>query len=76
MKIKHSVSSSHLQTMGDFFAKKALYEETNFLRQIYGGKFYIGTNNQIMQGGKKIFTNAFFNNLKIFPSHGGRYTWK
>ena len=38
MKIKHSVSSSHLQTMGDFFAKKALYEETNFLRQIYGGK--------------------------------------
>ena len=42
LKIKHSVTSP---------PKKALHEGTNFFGQIFLGMFYMGTNNQIMQGG-------------------------
>ena len=38
--------------MGNFFRKKALHGGTNFFGQIYGGTFYMGTNDQIMQGEK------------------------
>ena len=41
LKIKHSVTSP---------PKKALHEGTNFFGQIFLGMFYMGTNNQIMQG--------------------------
>ena len=34
-----------------FSAKKTLHWGTNVLGQIYGGMFYMGTNDQIMQGG-------------------------
>ena len=37
---------------GMLFHEKALHGGTNFLGQIYGGMFYMGTNDQIMQGGK------------------------
>ena len=40
------------------------------------GMFYMGTNDQIMQGGRKSFTNAFSSNLntvnlRIFPAMVG-----
>ena len=43
------------------------------------GLFYMGSNDQIMQGGTKSFTNTFSSNLnsvnlKIFHGHGGRHT--
>ena len=39
----------------------------------------VRNNDEIMQGGKKSFTNAFSSNLntvnlKISPEHGGRHT--
>ena len=52
MKIKHSVSSPPYKVWINFFRKKALHGGTNFLWQIYGAMFYMGTNDQIMQGGK------------------------
>ena len=51
LKIKHSVSSSSYKVWGNFFHKKALHGGTNFFWQIFGGIFYMGTNDQIMQGG-------------------------
>ena len=37
--------------MGNFFRKKALHGGAIFLGQIFWGIFYMGTNDQIMQGG-------------------------
>ena len=51
MKIKHSVSSPPAK-YGECFRKKALLGRIHFLEQIYGRMFYMGTNDQIMQGGK------------------------
>ena len=53
-------------------------EEQSFLGKFMGGLFYMGSNDQIMQRGRKSFTNAFSSNLnsvnlKFFPSHGGKY---
>ena len=53
-KIKHSVSSAPPKVWGEFFLKKALNEGTNFFGQIYGGMLYMRTNDQIMQGGRKV----------------------
>ena len=47
-----------LQSMGNFFCKKALHEETDVFGEIYwgGGEgqgiFYMEANDQIMQRGK------------------------
>ena len=45
-----------------------------------GGVFYMVTNNHVMQGERKSFTNAFSSNLitksEKFPIHGGRHNWK
>ena len=57
MKIKHSVSSPPYEVWGDF-RKKALHGGTNVLLQIYGAMFYMGTNNQIMQG-RKLMVKKF-----------------
>ena len=54
MKIKHSVSSSPNKVWWNFFHKKPLDGATNFFEQIYGGMFYIGTKNQIIQEGRGI----------------------
>ena len=51
MKIQHSVSTLPYKVQGNIFSKKTLHWETNVLDLIYGGMFYMGTNDQIMQGG-------------------------
>ena len=53
--------------------------EQSFLGKFMGGLFYMGSNDQIMQGGRKSFANAFSSNLnsvnlKISPGHGVRDT--
>ena len=50
LKIKQSVSSTPYKVWGNFFHKKALHGVANFLGQIFQGMFYMGTNDQIMQG--------------------------
>ena len=76
--IKYGVSSP--QNYGrTFFLLKRIFMGEQFFGQIYGGLFYIGSNDQIMQRGRKSFTNAFFSNLnsvnlKFFPSHDGKHT--
>ena len=54
MKIKHNVSShpSLYKVLGNFFCKISWNRKTIFFGQIYGRMFYMGTNDQIMQGGK------------------------
>ena len=52
--------------------------EQTFLCKFMGVLFCMGTNDQIMQGGRESFTNAFSRNLntvnlKILPGHGGRH---
>ena len=54
MKIKHSVSSSPNKVWWNFFHKKPLDGATNFFEQIYGGMFYIGTKDQIIQEGRGV----------------------
>ena len=55
MKMKHSVSSPPYKAWGgELFCKKALHGETSIFGLIYGGMFYMETNDQIMQGGKLI----------------------
>ena len=51
LKIKHSVSSPPYKVWGNLFLKQALHGGTNFFGQIFWGMFYMGTNDQIMQGG-------------------------
>ena len=72
VKIKHSLCSLH-QNMGGFFLQKALNWETNSFEKIYGGLFYMGTNDQIMQVGGKvlqmgcsIIRNAFYSKSENF----------
>ena len=50
MKIKYSVSSLPYKVLGKCYSKKDLHRGTNFSWQIYGGMFYMETNDQIMQG--------------------------
>ena len=62
---------------GTFFLKKLCMGNKLFWANLWG-MFYMGTKDQIMQG---CFTNAFSShpntvNLRIFPGHGGRSTWK
>ena len=54
VKIKHSVSSAPYKLCRNFFRKKVWHEGTNFFGQVYVGMFYMGTNDQIMQGEKLI----------------------
>ena len=49
--------------VGLFSLKKFFMGEQTFLGKFMGGLFYIGSNDQIIQGGWKIFTNAFSSNL-------------
>ena len=63
-----------------FSLKKPFHGEQTFWgKYMRGGGGYIGLNDQIMQGGRKSFTNAFTSNLNSvnlenFPGHGGRHT--
>ena len=47
--------------MGDFFLKKLCMAQI-FLGKFMGGMFYMGTNDQIIQG-EESFTNAFSSNM-------------
>ena len=85
MKIKHSVSSPTRKVWGNFFLKNLFMGKKCMVGR--GGvskymghilMFYIGTNDQIKQEGRKSFPNEFSSNLntvdlKIFPCHGGRH---
>ena len=82
MQIKHSISSPS-KVWGDLFLKKALHGwgDKLFWVNLWEGLFYMRINNQIMEWEKKSFTNAFpinLNtvNLKIFPGHSRRHTFK
>ena len=80
MKIKHSVSSPKKVWEEFFLLKKIFKVEQTFFGQFMEGLFYMGSHYH-MQGGRKSFTDAFSSNLnsvnlKIFPIHGGRHTWK
>ena len=72
MKIKHSGIKPSLplyKVWGNVFRKKALDGVTNVFGQIYGGMFYMGTNDQIMQGGK-LFVKVFQRSSQVsFSSH-------
>ena len=53
MKIKHSASSPPPIRYGGTFSEKELsMGQKTFFGKIYGGMFFIGTNDQIMQRGK------------------------
>ena len=49
MKIKQCLLSPY-KVWGNFFRKKVLHGGTSVFGQIYGEMFYVGTNDQIMQG--------------------------
>ena len=62
--------------MGDFFLKKLCMAQQTFLGKFMGGMFYMGTNDQIIQG-EESFTNAFSSNmnpvnLRIFLKVNGK----
>ena len=69
------VSPPHpFKSMRDFFLEKLCTGDRPFW-QIFGGMSYMGTNDQIMQGGNS-FTKAFSSNLttanlKFFPAMVG-----
>ena len=66
MKIKHSVSCSPTK-YGELFLWKSFALGTNLFRQIYGGIFYMGTNDQIMQG-RKLMVKRFQSSSQVsFP---------
>ena len=67
MKIKHSASTSPYKVWRNFFCKKVLHGETNFFGQIYGGMFYMWTNDQIIQGGKLMVKRLQKSSQVTFP---------
>ena len=73
MKIKHSVSFPLYKAWGKCFCKNVLHGETNFLGQIYGGMFYMETNDQIVHRGelgrvKLVFLSLFLTLLIYLKS--------
>ena len=69
LKIKQCLLPPRYRVWGNFFHKKALQGGTNFFGQIFGGMFFMGTNDQIMQGGK-LMVKRFQRSSQIsFSSH-------
>ena len=67
MKIKHRVSSPSFKVWGNFLRKKASHGGKHFFRKIYGGMFYMVTNDHIMLGGK-LMTEIFQRSCQVsFP---------
>ena len=52
MKIKNSISSPPTKHEETFFVKNLCMTEQTFWGQMYRGMFYMGTNDQILQGGE------------------------
>ena len=69
MKIKHSVSSPPAKYGETFCREKALHGGANFFGKIYGGMFYMGTNDQIMQGGKLMVKRFQMSSQVSFSFH-------
>ena len=69
LKIKHSVSSTPCNIWGKFFHKKVLHGETNVFGHIFGGMFYMVTNDQIRQGGKLMVKRFQRSSRVSFSSH-------
>ena len=69
MKIKHSGSSPPYRVWGTFFHRKALHGGTNVLGQFFLEMFYMGTNDQIMQGGELIVKRLERSSQVSFSSH-------
>ena len=69
LKIKHSVSCSPYKVQENFCHKKAFHRKTNFLGQIFWGMFYMGANDQIMQGGKLMVKKFQRSGQVSFSSH-------
>ena len=67
LKRKHSVSSPRYKVWRNLFHKKALHGRTNFFGKIFGEMFYMGTNDQIMQGGSW-WLSGFKARIKLFFS--------
>ena len=61
------VSPLPYKVWGNFFRKKALHGETNVFEKIYGRKFYIRTNDQIMKGGKLMVQRFQRSRQVVFP---------
>ena len=58
LKIKHSVSSPHYKVRGNVSHKKVLHGGINVFGQTFLGMFYMGTNDQIMQGENLMVTSS------------------
>ena len=54
LKINYSVSSSQKVWEDFFLLKKLFMEEQTFLSKFMGGLFYMGSNDQIVQAGRKV----------------------
>ena len=54
LKIKHCVFSPPYKIWGNFFHKNVLHGGASFFGQIFGGMLYMGTNDQVMQGGELV----------------------
>ena len=60
----HCLLSSN-KVWRNFFRKKALHGGTNFFGQIYRGMFYMGTNDQIVQGESLRLLRSFKDRVKL-----------
>ena len=69
LKINHSVSSRPYKVWGNVFDIKALHGGKNFFEEIFLGMFYMGTNDQIMQGGKLMVKRFQRSSQVSFSSH-------
>ena len=67
MKIKHRVSSPSFKVWGNFLRKKASHGGKHFFGKIYGGMFYMVTNDHIMLG-EKLMTEIFQRSCQVFLS--------
>ena len=65
MKIKYTVSSRPTKYGQTFFVKKLCIGGTNFFGQIYRGMFYMGTNDQIVQGESLWLLRSFKDRVKL-----------
>ena len=68
-KIEDSVFSPASKVWENFFHKKALHGETIFFGQIFGEMFYMGTNDQIMQGEKLMVKKFQWSSQVSFSFH-------
>ena len=69
LKIKHIVSSAPYKVWENFLHKKALHGGRKFLGQTFWGMFNMGTNDEIVQGGKLMVKRFQTSSQVSFSSH-------